>query len=505
MRFLFDIRIIMQAILIVLALTEFNGCRNSKTPLSVSVNIDNNKVIRKMSFGLGQNWHVIDGPCYLPGSKSFDYAAGSAWGAVPPNNDVEKWNQILNHASWLGIDFIRLIIEQHMYCPEKAGVYTWESNEMKNLYRVLDWCESNEVDVFLTEQFAHTPWNCPPDAKSVVIHSPVDVDAWAQAYAAMVDLLVNKKHYTCIKCLNIGNEPERGFKGTDGWSWKYGASWSEGLDKAIHYVREVRGIHIPFAGPDDYCRVDTVKTDKRLGMYELHRYQVNTTQPAPAFANWIDSARKEGKPFFLGEFGGWIANPVQQSHSYRYNIGVVAWTIKELNLGVDGMLRWNFINRGDIDGDWQMIDTYDTLRNTLFSKIKPHPNTYYTQGLLSRFSAKKSDILETKSNNKAISVLGLKTQHGNYTIFAVNSDSSKICGMTLTIVNMVRDIKLYRYKVTPEDADKADVKICSSADFSIGSNTKSFTDNIEANSIYIYTTYNLGPNDKGIIEDNVIK
>ena len=454
-----------------------------------------------MSFGLGQNWHVSDGLCYLPGSKVFDYAAGSAWGAVPPHTDVEKWNQIFYHTSWLGIDFIRLIIEQHMYCPEKDGVYTWESNEMKNLYRVLDWCESNKVDVFLTEQFAHTPWNCPPDAKSVVIHSPVNVDAWAQAYAAMVDLLVNKKHYTCIKCLNIGNEPERGFKGTDGWSWKDGASWSEGLDKAIHYVREVKGIPIPFAGPDDYCRVDTVRTDKRLGIYELHRYQVNTTNPDAAFANWIDSARKEGKPFFLGEFGGWIANPGQQSHSYRYNIGVVAWTIKELNMGVDGMLRWNFINRGDLDGDWQMIDTFDTLNNTYYTKINPHPNTYFTQGLLSRFTAKNSIILKTLTNNNAINAAALKTKNGNYTAFVVNTDSIISYKMTLTLGNLNGNLKLYRYKVTPVDAEKTDIKITFSALFQLNFQSNIFVDKLEANSLFIYTTYKLEPGEKGIIVD----
>jgi hypothetical protein len=54
---------------------------------------------------------------------------------------------------------------------------------------------------------------------------------------------------------------------------------------------------------------------------------------------------------------------------------------------VDGFNRWSLINRGDFDGQWQMIDTWDPATKTLLKSFPPKPNAYLVYGLISRLPA----------------------------------------------------------------------------------------------------------------------
>jgi len=34
--------------------------------------------------------------------------------------------------------------------------------------------------------------------------------------------------------------------------------------------------------------------------------------------------------------------------------------VRGINAGVDGFNRWSFINRGDLDGQWQLLRTWQS-------------------------------------------------------------------------------------------------------------------------------------------------
>ncbi len=70
--------------------------------------------------------------------------------------------------------------------------------------------------------------------------------------------------------------------------------------------------------------------------------------------------------------------------------------VRMLNCGVDGMNRWSFLNRGDLDGQWQFVDTWDRKEKKLLKDFVPHPNSYFCLGLLSRFTAKHSTVLGSR-------------------------------------------------------------------------------------------------------------
>ena len=55
--------------------------------------------------------------------------------------------------------------------------------------------------------------------------------------------------------------------------------------------------------------------------------------------------------------------------------------IRLANAGVDGFNRWSFLNRGDLDGQWQFVDTWDPRQKKLLHDFPPHPNSYFCLGL----------------------------------------------------------------------------------------------------------------------------
>ena len=109
----------------------------------VEVNVDLNKVTNVMRGGIGASWHAIEKPIPIG-------HGGSGWGAYPPADDERAWQQIYRHAGWLGLDWNRVEIEQRIYEPER-GHFTFDSPEMRILYRILDWNQQHGADVFFQQ------------------------------------------------------------------------------------------------------------------------------------------------------------------------------------------------------------------------------------------------------------------------------------------------------------------------------------------------------------------
>jgi hypothetical protein len=46
--------------------------------------------------------------------------------------------------------------------------------------------------------------------------------------------------------------------------------------------------------------------------------------------------------------------------------------VRALNVGAEGFNRWSFVNRGDLDGQWQLVDTWDPATQNLL-RTQPSP------------------------------------------------------------------------------------------------------------------------------------
>jgi hypothetical protein len=202
----------MGAALIVLTLVSVQNLQAQEQAGTISraaeVRIDVANVKHWMAGGVGASWHAI-GPTAFSYQGLHDRAnrnsRGSGWGGNPPLENTEAWNDINRLGRWLGMDFMRVEIDMRMYEP-RHGEYVWQSKDMRTLYRILDYCQENHVDVFLTQMWQDVDWNAFEGAGRLQ-SAPESVADFAKGLATLMDYLVKTKHYDSIRWLCIVNEP----------------------------------------------------------------------------------------------------------------------------------------------------------------------------------------------------------------------------------------------------------------------------------------------------------
>ena len=177
--------------------------------------------------------------------------------------------------------------------------------------------------------------------------------------------------------------------------------------------------------------------------------------------------------------------------------------VRRINAGVDGFNRWSFINRGDLDGQWQFIETWDRMEKKLLKAYTPHPNAYFLLGLLSRFTAKHSDVCACTVSGGRIGpwprvfAAMLRSPKGHLTLAVVN-DAPNAFAVTFDLRGLAAARKLYRYSVNQSESDRADLKIEPQAVFSLTPTTATFQDRVAPMSLTVYSTFKLAPSDDGV-------
>ncbi|MCE5268755.1 MAG: hypothetical protein LLG00_12805 [Planctomycetaceae bacterium] len=502
----------------------------------VSVTVDTATIVNTMRGGIGASWHAIETPILYSetphpvfGNKSH---GGSGWGAYPPAEDDVAWRQIDRHARWLGFDWNRVEIEQRVYEPER-GRFSFDNPEMRILYRILDWCEKNHADVFLQQMWANVRWNTVPqwrDDEAGRIHSaPQSTEDFAEGIATLVNHLVKRKGYTCIRWLCISNEP-------NGW-WKIYPNRSVPMRPALAAVRkalDARGLGIPLSGPDVVAGVPPLRPDMTdavpvlqperfdfidlLGAYDFHTYdetldwlgkQNNMAWFDKTTADWAAWAHKQGKPLFMSEVGtmanGWGANsPAPGSYASAFQDTTLI--VRRIAAGADGFNRWSFLNRGDLDGQWQFIDTWDPKAKKLLGHYTPHPNTYYLIGLLSRFTAKHSDVFRCTVDGGRIGkwprvfAAALRSPKGNVTLLVINHAEEPF-DASFRFRGLTNACRLHRYSMNQSLRDRADLKINPEADFRLTAAAPTLKDRLAPMSLTVYSTYAFRDSDDGVTAD----
>jgi hypothetical protein len=508
------------AIVLCLPITFALFAASPASQSEVVLTADADAVVHTMRGGFGASWHAIERPIPFEGDRSH---GGSAWGANPPAEDARAWRQLYRHADWLGFDFVRVELEQRMFEPEQ-GRFTWDSAEMRILYRILDWCQSRHADVFLQCMWGNVVWNSFPEFKGdpiKVVHSgPCSVEGFADGLTALMKHLLTTKHYKCIRWLCINNEP-----GYD-WSWwqrppNQPMPLREGL-AAVRHALHRQGVSVPLSGPDwtdlPELAPGKVDFDEFIGAYDLHSYFAgfdwHTGDGYPLaiaekrLADWSRWSAERGKPLFLSELGtmiyGWRGTNAGPS-TWEAAIKDAELVVRALNLGVDGFNRWSFVNRGDLDGVWQMVDTWDPSQKTLRKSITPRPNAYFVYGLISRLAAKYSSVIACErtggqvDGTNRVFAAALKSPRGNLTWIVVNDAPRKwATGFSL---KGCRRPALHKYQVTGEQRNQPGLKINPIRSAAITGGNAHFSDELPPMSVTIYSTWNLKHSDPGIVED----
>jgi hypothetical protein len=290
--------------------------------------------------------------------------------------------------------------------------------------------------------WSNVAWNAFPEfraARSTIIHSgPLSVEDFGEGLATCVEHLVKHKGYTCIKWLCITNEP--GQK----WSWWIRPPANPmplrpGLE-AVRKALAARNLAVQLSAPDSVgvpeCKPQTVDYHDLIGAYDFHSYFVPLDHNAAnrpmesqhrKLTDWAKWAHGDGKALFLSELGWEVKNGTDVGPStFQTAIHDTEMVVRHLGAGVDGLNRWSFVNRGDLDGQFQMVETWDRQHKKLLKEYAPKPNPYFTYGLLSCFTAKYSQVLSCQLEGGRLEDLprvfaaALRSPRGHLTLVLLN-------------------------------------------------------------------------------------
>ena len=501
---------------------------------AIEMVVDLDVVCHRMAGGIGASWHsqsreMTFDEKLLSMDRTNKTARGSGWGGNPPVGDVAKWQRLEELASWLGMDWLRVELQQCSYEPEKDR-FDWSDIEMRALYRILDWCERNKADVFLTQMYNNVGWNA-YEGVSPVQSAPRNMDDFAVGLATLADHLVNQRKYTCIKWICITNEP------AGDWSWWLGPgrrmlSITPGL-KAARAELDKRGIHIPLSAPDWNHIGDPPAKGfdfaPDVGAYDSHDY--GHANPI-GMSRWVKLAHADNKPFFLSEMGnmwlGW-GDSHPGPRSYAHGLSLANTVLSGMNTGVDGFNRWSFTNRGDLDGQWQLVRTWDGANKKYLDVdgITPEPIPYYAYAMLTRFSAKHSAVLKStatggkwpefeatykrppsagenwpafEASYRGVNLAALRSPRGNLTFMVLNNEPVE--RELVVRLNGIRTAAtLHCYQVSEAEITRPAFTLDARRSFQVSAAAPVIKDKMPPSSITVDSTFSLAHSDAGITTD----
>jgi len=469
--------------------------------------VDVRRERHEMAGGIGASWHAIAAPlpfgsAGLVGFRNIERARGSAWGGNPPIDDGASWAALRRHASWLGLGWLRVEMSQRMYEPQR-GHFDWENEEMRALDAILSWCDQAGAEVLLTQMWSAVAWNAYPGVHPLQ-SGPRSLPDFADGLAAAVEHLVRDRGHRSIRWLAIVNEPnlERGWwLGPDGVPLPLGPALA-----AVRSALDRRGLALPLVapewngprldGPDPFDR----EHDPSVGGLSVHNY--GRPQRLDAMARWIEVARRRGLPFFVSEFGdfslGWgKSDPAPRG--FAAALSNAAKVIGGIELGVDGFSRWSFTNRGDLDGQWQLVRTWDSPRSAYLPLPEPEPVPFFTYALLTRYWVNRSTALATAASGpKRVAAAALRSPAGDLTLLVVNAERQAVA-LELSLAGIDAPLELQRYRLAEPDFAAGEVRLDPERATTLARGTNRLEEILPARSLTTYSTLRLAHADPGVV------
>jgi hypothetical protein len=296
------------------------------------------------------------------------------------------------------------------------------------------------------------------------------------------------------------NEPPGG---TWGYWWEYGDEQGTIVDawKKLKETFDKRGIDISISGPDwtdnPPFHKDKLTFAPYLGSIDIHSYRGVNDEGEANLKKWIEWSHSNHKPFFLSEYGNMEKfGRTSALKSFEAALSNTNDVIRAFRSGADGVNRWSFTNRGDLDGEWQLIRTYDIEEKEYLKNVIIENEIFYGFGIVSRFLSKYSSVVECSVNcpDSVLMSLAMLSPGGELSIFILNQSENELT-VSLDITSLPRK-QMNVYQVTKEKVTQPDFELNAIQNFK-SSRKRLIT--LPAKSITTVSSYYLKHRDKGII------
>jgi len=456
-------------------------------------------------------------------------APDAEWGDLMT---AKKWKMIFERLDYMRPRLVRVMDMANWrylkgFDAKGEAILDFNSNEIKTLQKLLDYCQKNNITVLFGE------WGCPfpvhnsePGGHFKGANDP----RWINIIVKYLDYLINSKGYTCLRYYNFVNEPNGYWASTEG-NW---AEWSEGI-KMLNKALTEAGLagKISIAGPDAVAEYDnpvskytgiqwvaesTRQLDDCMGIYEIHAYTNYDLVRSGKFAKRYDDiarlAKSVNKPIIFGEIGfdkmtdenqkrvksdPYASEDSQMSvYDFSYGVDMADVAIQIMNSGYSGAAAWDLDDamhtlgdKGDKSklkrwGFWNSLGT-EICNNPADENIRPW---FYSWSLLCRYFP--NGIAIVKSDSTSIDglrmVAGVKD--GEVTIAIVNNGATdQKLRLKLHGPSASKTYKRFIYSDNVRPVDRMN--------FPIAQNTELRTHSggelevaIPAKSFVLYTTFN---------------
>lgn len=407
---------------------------------------------------------------------------GVQWSSYPWwDISDEDWAKVFHRAEFMRLPFARVMLDAFWYCQgfDSSGmpIYDWDTSYMRKLYRLLDWCEKNNVRVMIGE-WGH------PNGRDLNLAS--NDRRWSRIVADFMEHMLDRRGYSCLRYYNLINEPH------GSWSNITWEEWKTAIDN-LYVEFESRGLlqRISLALPDgDRHFTGRVLNDDLLrsqcAIYEEHWYvhnreivqgmlEQNTREQLSLIRQ-----KDPGKHFFLGEIG--IVDDKendQQKHVFEfwYGVSMADAAIQMMRGGMSGFLAWDLDDAMHFNGDGpeSMNALGDVLPADAYERRKiwgfwdlvgaehGNPNAeqmrpwFFPWAILSRAFPPGCELLEVdETGTPGLRVAAARiARDGKYDLsFAFVNNSASKAAVRLRVVDVLDTTDLVRYDYF--DADKDD-------------------------------------------------
>ena len=378
-------------------------------------------------------------------------------------DSMDNWSsEIYTYLKGCADDFkpstIRVMFDIDKYCVSFSDnlmpIYDFETESMKNVYDILQYCQDNDVNVAIGLWHARHEGSYVNDA----IHDEGNT-LFAKVAVDMLAHIINIKKYSCVKYLVPYNEPNYTRRRRNNVLIDSYTLWSECMNNLIDEMsKRVFLSEVLIAAPDVSSMNDSAKWiedsvkdfDNNIGVYQLHTYTsdylVSTGGYRDRLNRAVSKANDTGKQFWIYESGisdGIVSGQGQTKiKTYDYVLGMTDMTIQAVLAGVDGMLYWALDSKmhqvNGVDSDFGMI-------NSQTKELRPW---YYSSTLISRCLPKGCKIFQGEDYKNVRSIYSINDKQ-TYAIGVNREDEAK--SIKFQINSDTDAIKVYIYLLNEQD------------------------------------------------------
>jgi len=346
--------------------------------------------------------------------------------------------------------------------------FTFDSQEMQGLYKLLNVAQDNQIGVTLVL------WGCPTnmnllsglyngqrhflcDARSQSVNpgwiaGTDKYQEFAESFSTLTKHLIETKGYTCIEEITPFNEPDSHIAnyGRLMWQGDY-----ESMGWADTYAPMVKALDAKFKSDGIRNKVKFNLSDNTEGsfgylsscvstftngeadLYNSHKYGLGYEASNKDFVGWENQNVKicGSKQHYVGEFGfpGYGSARQYGIDTYQRGVQLVRAAINYLNAGACGVSYWSLLDQYMLRYDsydsmqqlglWKYVkeayaqdkDVYDKINSDY--EVRPQ---YYAYSLLTRFIRPGDEVYPLSFDNELMAGAGFLNTAGKWTYVLVN-------------------------------------------------------------------------------------